>query len=442
MMHRCKVSTWVVAAAMVSLVVGCASTPGADEEALDEPRVVQMETEPVLIRGGEDGAEQLSAEELFERAYYGFQARRYDEAAEYYGLIIEHFPDSRFHRASLYNGGLSYEEINHWEEAARAYERLVEEYPDSSEAGNAVFRLAGVLIELGEYEEVDEMLQALLLSDDLEHFDRVEAHVRRGQALFSMEAWDEAEESFNNALRRNQRADATDQLEDDNQWIVLAHFGIGEINHERMNAIPLVLPTERMREDLETKAEYHQAAQAAYIRAVRPHHPHWSVAAGYQIGQLYQDFYVDIFSAEIPDGLSEEELGYYFERLFDEIEVLMDRAISVYERNLAFSRRIARGQEVEDWVYATNLQMERMRIYLEDEEVQMRARELVLEHGELDLDKLWDPLYYAQRHVSDARDEADRAVAPEPESEEEPKKEADLEDDDGEEDEAVGAGQS
>ena len=428
--------------ALLALMAGCASTPTAEEEPLDEPQVVEIETEPMLIRGGDDGAEQLSAEQLFERAYYGFQARRYDEAAEYYGLIIEHFPESRFHRASLYNGALSYEEIDRWRDAADAYARIVEEYPDSDEARNATFRLAGAMMELGDYQEVDDMLQALLLGDDLDHFDRVEAHVRRGQALNAMENWDDAQQSFENALQRNRRADADEQLDNDNQWIVLANFGVGEAYHGRMGEIPLVLPTERMREDLEQKAEYHQAAQAAYIRAVREHHPHWSVAAGFQIGQLYQDFYVDIFSAEIPEDLSDEELAYYFERLFDEIEVLMDRAISVYERNLSFSRRIARGQDAEAWVQATNMHMERMRAYLEDEEVQARARQLVLEYGELDMDKLWDPLFYAQRHVDDALDMAGQAVEPDEEYDDEDGRDAEAEAEADEGDEEGGDGVS
>lgn len=414
-----------VIAAATLLVGGCASLTGGDEgdgqpDGDDESgEVVEMEADPVLVRADEDGeAEYRDAQEIFEGAYYDYQARRYDEAAEQYQLIIDHFPESRFFLPALYNGGLSYEELDRWEQAAETFKLLIEEFPESDEALNAEFRIARAYHELGKYEEVAERLTQLLLKDDLEHLDRVEAHVRRGKALLELEEWVDAENSFESAIERNREANPAQQLDEEHRYMVLAHFGRGRANHGRMSEIELVLPTERMEEDLEQKADYHQTAQGAYIRALQQHHPHWSVAAGYKIGRLYQDMYMDIFTAEIPDDLTDEELAFYFEELRDKLEVLMERAMNVYERNLSFSRRVApRGTEAEEWVEATSVHLERMRAFLEDPVVQQRAEQLVMARGELE--ELWDPFYYAGHHVEEAVEQA-REALPQPDVDEEP----------------------
>ena len=394
---------------VVGWLSACSTFSSRDDEPVDEDAVaIEMEVDPVLIRVSQDGdeftSEHIEAEEVFERAYYDFQARRYEDAAENYQLIIDYFPDSRFYLAALYNGGLSYEELDLWEDAAAAFSAILENFPDEDEALNARFRLAKAYHELEKYEDVDELLMEVLLRDDLEHFDRSEAHIRRGKALLELEEWSDAETSFDSVRKSNQEALPSERLDADHRFMVLANFGVGKANHGMMNEVPLVLPPERMEVDLDTKADYHQAAQVAYIRALREHHPHWSVAAGYKIGRLYQDFYLDIFTAEIPDDLGERELAFYFEELRDKIEVLMDRALHVYERNLSFSRRIPQSPDAEDWVEATSLHLDRMRAFIEDPLVQEHAERLVIEKGELS--DLWDPTYYARIHVGDALKEA------------------------------------
>lgn len=402
--------TGLSAALVCSLaLIGCATSSSRGG---GEGKITQLESDPILIRASRDGeqiyTEHLDAEEVFQQAFHAYQGRRYEEAMERYEIILEYFQESRFHLAALYNAGLTLEQLEQWRQAVEVYGELLERYPDSDQAMNARFRLANGLHELQEYEEAAQFLMSVLLRSDLSHFDRVEAHIRRGQALLEIEEWRDARNSFENVLELNRRASARDRLEEKSHLMVLAHFGRGRAYHGEMNEIPLVLPPSRMVEDLERKADAHQAAQGAYIRALRQHHPRWSVAAGYMIGRLYQDFYMDIFTAEIPDDLTELELSVYFEELRDKTRVLMDRALNVYERNLALSRRLAQTPEAEEWVEATALHLSRMRAFLDDPMVQERAEELVINGG--DLDELWDVPYYARRHVGDALKEAVEAA--------------------------------
>jgi tetratricopeptide (TPR) repeat protein len=393
----------------VALFGACATT----SQRAGSTQTQSLETDPILVIAQQDGdqitTEQYDAAELFQEAFHAYQAGRFDEALEKYSLIANHLEGTRFHISALYNGGLSAERLNRWDVAADLYERLVATYGDHEDSLNARFRLALAWQELGRHAEVEELMTELLLREtDLAHYDRIEAHVRRGMALLHLERWTEANQAFQTVLEMNGRASTRHRLADDATFIVQAHYGIGQANHAQMNLIPLVLPPSRMTVDLERKAELHQTAQRAYIRALREHHPYWSVAAGYMIGRLYQDFYLDIFTAEIPDDLSERELTVYFEELRKKIEVLMVRAMSVYERNLSFSRRIRQAEDAEEWVDATALHLSRMRAFLDDPVVQRRAEELVVTGG--DLNDLWDTTYYARHAVDTALSQALESV--------------------------------
>lgn len=414
---RCAVWRWRQLAAIAcisSLLAGCASLSSSDDDGdqQDTEAISEVEADPVLVRARADGddfdTETVNAEEVFEQAYYDYQAQRYEDAADGYQILIDYFEDSRFYQPALYNGGLSYEKTEQWAKAAEAFETVIEEFPDTDEALNAHFRVSEAWYELEQYHQVQSLLTELLLRDDLDDIDRIEAHNRRGLALLELEEWTDAENSFRNALERNLRTSSSDQLDDDHRFIVMANYGVGRANHGRMSEFELVLPSEKMIEDLEEMAEYHQSAQNAYLRALREHHHYWSIAAGYKVGRLYEDFYMTIFTAEIPDELEEEKLTAYFDQLRDQIEVLMDRALRVYERNLSFSERVARGEEAEQWVDETAIRLQRMKALLEDPMVQQRAEQLVLE--ERDIEKVWDTTYYARRHVDEAFEEAKESI--------------------------------
>lgn len=397
-------------ALVLSVATSGCITFGAFDDDLDDgdQQTSTAEADPVLIRAVEDGdetvMEHLSSEEVFERAYYAFQARRYEEASENYALIVEYFPDSRFYLPALYNGGLAFERLENWEEAARFFTIVVNNFADTEEGLNAHYRLAQVRMELGEYQAVIDQLDQLRADQDLEYFDQVEAQLLQGLAMLELEEWDDALTLLEDLRQTNEELPFSERLQPDHRFIVQTNLGIGRAKHGLMNEIDLVLPPDQMRVDLETKADLHQDAQLSYIRALREHHPTWSVAAGYKIGRLYQDFYMDVFVAEIPDDLNDEELTFYFSELREQTQVLMDKGMRVYERNLSFSRRIADGDQAAEWVDATTLHMERMRAFLEDPLVQARAEELVVQGG--DIDALWDPTYYAQHHIDEAFEQA------------------------------------
>jgi tetratricopeptide (TPR) repeat protein len=397
----------------LSLPTACTTNRRADEQPTDVPSE-EVTLDPMLVRPSASGGptEAIDVNELFERAYKAFSNRQYEEASKDYETIIRYFPDSRFYLPSLYNAGLSYEKLERWNDATRVYRAIVEGFPEKEDTTDAYYRLAGALEQTGNWEAIVELMTQVLLRDGINTFDRVEAHVRRSNALLQIGHWTEAADGFRNALAINERAPAEDRIAENSHFIVQSYFGLGRAYHHRVSEIRLMLPPERMGEDLKRKAELFMTAQANYIRALAFHHPQWSMAAGYMIGRLYEDFYHDIFTAEIPDDLSEEHLALYFEELRKQIRPLMERAVQVYEKNLSLSKRIMTNPEDNEWIRETSMHLDRLKAYLDDPATQRRAERFVLDGRDLDL--MWEPVGVAQDNVSVALRAATSKTTPKP----------------------------
>lgn len=393
---------WIATATV--LVSACA-TFGEKSKVDGEPSGAQernVDADPMLVQVDPDGGpgRTVESQDVFKRAYDAYSDRRYETAVKHYETIIEYFEESRFFKPSLYNAGLAYERLERWERAAEMYRTIIENFSDDSGTKDAYFRLAQVYNELGEHEKMAELMTEVMLRKGLSTFDRIEAHLRRGMALTEMGRLDEAENSFQTLLEINGEADPNNRLATDSRYIVRAHFGLGKVYHEKLSKIPLSLPPESMGQDLEQKGNLLMEAQSHYLRALRQHHPKWSVASGYMIGRLYEDFYSDIYAAEIPKDLSDEQITMYFEELRQRIKPLMERAIDVYEKNLSLSKRIGETPQNNKWVRQTSESLERMREYVSNPMTRKRAQQLA-RHGQ-DFRSLWESVDRAELGVRNA----------------------------------------
>ena len=383
-------------AILLCLATALSACAGAQKTSGSAPSEV-VDLDPMLVRPGAGPDESIDVNDLFDRAYRAFGNRMYEDATRDYETIVRYFPKSRFYLPSLYNAGLAYEKLERWDQAARVYRTIVTEFPGKDDTTDAFYRLAVALEALQEHQSIVDLMTEVLLRPNINTFDRVEAHVRRANALLALADYNGAVDGFRNALIINDRAVPEEKLAPDAHFVVQSYFGIGRAHHHMVAAIPLVLPPERMGADLQKKAELFMTAQVNYIRALGRHHPQWSMAAGYMIGRLYEDFYRDIFTAEIPDDLTEQHLSLYFEELRKQLRPLMERAVQVYEKNLSLSKRIVR-KDGNEWVAETEKHLGRLKAYLDDPVTQQRAERFVLNGRDFTL--MWEPLGFAQDGVS------------------------------------------
>ncbi|MCO4761484.1 MAG: hypothetical protein KC502_08280 [Myxococcales bacterium] len=344
----------------VLMAAGCGG--GAQPIAL-KPIVFKVRTTPsgrrVYVR---------DFEVLRSDAVAAFKDKRWKEAVELFDIIASEYPDHEGMGAVRYNAGLGLMRLGRYKEASDRFRHAARHGAGSRDARDAVFVLAESLHYRKRYVQAGAVYGAMLTDPDvirliggeLGVLDHLEAVTRQGLNLKLAGKIHAADKAFRKTQRlydrhRDLRPVAT------SHWVPLAYYQRGEIYRELFETIRFKLPVARMRRDLEDKANLFLKAQSSYFRAVRLHHPKWSLAAGYRIGNLYARLIDDIYKAEVPDGLDELTKQAYKDELLKHTGHLAKRAVVIFEKNIALASRIGAGGA---WISKSKAQLSRMKALL------------------------------------------------------------------------------
>lgn len=332
-------------------------------------KVSHVELEPIKIEAVKtpEGTkvDAYDAASLFEQAGADLEAQRYDAAIRGYDQLVANFPDSRYAVAALYNAGLALEGKQDFAGAATRYRAIVNQHPQSKDVLDALFRMGACYAEVNNWASSAEAFGHVLERSDLALGDRVEAMARRGLAQYQLKDLPAAERTFREALNVFHANEATERLDND-FFVAMSQFYMGEIAHEGFRALPLRLPQKQLAKDLETKAEALLSTQARYVDTARIKNPAWATAAGHQIAALYKEFYDAMLNAPMPPELKTDELKkIYFEELRVKIEPLLRKAIHAHELTLSVAERFGLDN---DWVRKSNEEMAQLRALLNPNE--------------------------------------------------------------------------
>ena len=370
-------------ALLCSLGLACAgrqSTPTTP----DSEEVRHLEELRITARPTDDGGyafDAYDAETLFQSGLTEMRAGRCEPAVQRYDRVADEFPSSRFVSPSLYNAGLCLKETGvgvgpmsaprdteALAQAASRFERLLREVPDSEDAAHARFQLAQIYLSLERHEDGIEITDALLALDGLSSEERVEAMARKAQHLLGAGRREDAA-----ALARSTLSYARTRRGDEEgvgiYFTSAANYVLAETH--RLQAAAVEIPEGGVavqRPALERRAQHILDAQRAYFDTIRKTHAGWAAAAGYRIGEMYDDFWEAITSAPVPppqnpleDELLEtyhEEYRTYLARL---VKPLIRHSIRYWELTLLMTERT--GVESE-WTERIRAELERARARL------------------------------------------------------------------------------
>jgi tetratricopeptide (TPR) repeat protein len=339
--------------ALLGLSLYACATPGPPQQV--------VELEPLEFRARKDGDKLVvdthDAEALFEDGVEHFKSKRLLAAAQAFERLVESFPDHERALDARYNAALAREELGEVDAALRHFDAwLGHELPEKD-------RVEGLLRYtecLGKAERWEQMRQAAdsLLALRLTVVDRVSAHTLRGYAWRRLSELARAERSFEAALSLYEKHSELSIFRG-SHYVALAHYEIGEIYRALFRSIAFRLPVERMEADLDDKSKLFIKAQHAYLKSIRVKNSYWSVAAGFQIGAIYEEFYDDFLAAEHPPELTRDEVAVYMEELRIKTRPLIERAVEVYERNVMMSERA--GMAKSEWAEKSKERLERLR---------------------------------------------------------------------------------
>ena len=326
-----------------------------------------LEMEPVVVevskKNGKNIVKTFDAFSLFESAKKLYEQSRYTDCVTDYTQLLDRFPKSRFAMVALFNRGLCLEEALRHNAAAKDFRLYINKAQSDSDRLDGQFRWGFNLVESGNYPIAVKLYDELLKLDNLGHFDRAEAHLRRGISLARMQQFARGESDIRTALQWIKKE--TGEQIVGNDLAAECHYRKGEIYGVLSSKVRLRLPLKSMEGDLQSKIRFFRQSQSSYIDTLNVRSPYWATAAGLKLGELYEKFYDDVVKAEVPKDFDETMRKYYLLELKDKLQPVLTHSVKIYERNIAMGLRLGAENE---WIKETERRLEKLRALIEKNE--------------------------------------------------------------------------
>lgn len=328
--------------ALALLCIGaCASTQRPASSNARE--VVNMEELHISAQRGEGGLklEAYDAADLFTRATDLLNQQKCSEAVALYDQLAREFSHGSYTSAALFNAGLCLQATGDFEGSAQRYTALGDRFPDSEDKKDADFQLAEVLVQLERWQQALDIADELLARQDLVSPERLEGMARRAQALLGQRRFEEAETYAQGALTFHRTRPPEDHIKDD-FFAAACSYVVAETFRQRAQAMEFPEGAEGQKKVLIGRAELLLEAQREYFNTIslkNVDNYHWSAAAGYRIGSMYDELWNAVMSAPVPANLSAEGRDIYHTELAKLIKPLMRHAVRYWDLTLMFIER-------------------------------------------------------------------------------------------------------
>lgn len=302
---------------------------------------------PFYFEGGSAGLDIYTDSDLFRRAGDAYDAGDFKVAFNLYRKIIDRFPDSDYSILATFNAGLCLEQLAENERAVdyfRAAQQLTP--PGAALVRDISLHLGAVYERMARWGDAAAVFERAAARDDLSEGDRWQFESRALTAKAYADEGDASLDALDAFIARYAKFLET-RPELDNEWLARARFSLGDVYFKRFRAVQLELPQDKLREDLERKAEMLLRAQNQFMRTLQIKNVEWATAAVYRIGLGYEEFYHALNNAPIPPDLDEEERKVYIDELRDATDPVRRKAIIAYDRIISFANRLAVRT---DWV--------------------------------------------------------------------------------------------
>ncbi len=313
-----------------------AASPAAPPEIDLEPLRIRVVTGP----GGEQTLEQYDARMLLDRGNQALADGRWDDALRVYDQLVAEFPHASVLPLAHYNAAQALEGKRQWNQAIARYRKVITSGAEPRDATDAALRIGVIDSELERWGDAAAQFEAMLARTDLPPGDRIEAMARLGYVLVEQKAYVRAEKVLSEAVAYYSRVARTRELET-NYYVAMAYYYLANIPHRQAREVPLrVTSTEdaQLHKDLEAKRTLLGLAYDRYVVALGRRNPYWATAAGYQMSQMFKDFWDDVVTAPLPANLSARETGFYKRALHDYVRDYLEKALFGHTKNVELAQ--------------------------------------------------------------------------------------------------------
>ncbi len=305
----------------------------------------EIDLEPLRIRvvtgpGGEQTLEHYDARMLLDRGNQALAEGRWDDALRIYDQLVAEFPHASVLPLAHFNAAQALEGKRQWDQAIARYRLVISSGAEPRDATDAAVRIGVIQSELERWGDAAAQFESLLARTDLEPGDRIEAMARLGYVLVEQKAYVRAEKVLSEAVSYYSRVAQTRELET-NYYVAMAYYYLANIPHRQAREVPLRVTStkdEQLHKDLEAKRKLLVLAYDRYVVALQRRNPYWATAAGYQMSQMFKDFWDDVVTAPLPANLSAREAGFYKRALHDYVRDYLEKAMYGHTKNVELAQ--------------------------------------------------------------------------------------------------------
>ncbi len=326
------------------------------------PRAVEKMTLPRTVITPTEGT---TVDELFDRGKRRFEKRQYALAAVDLETAAGAAPEQPWAPLAFYEAAIARDETGNFPACAENFKKVVQSQLDAPQQRDAQVRLVRVLVHLERWSEAGLQADSLLSRyKDLRPLEIVVARGARALAQIKEGNFAPAERDveFARGIIEDQQFQISVRLHRD---VAVVYFALGELRRHRAEAIRFVPLPANFSEQLEQRCQLLLDAQSAYSTSMRAYDAHWSVMAGYRVGELYARLHADLM--EVLVAISFDDPAR--KRLFDaalrlRYSVLLSKAVTLMEHTLAVA---VRTDEDSHWVQLARESCQRLKESLAQE---------------------------------------------------------------------------
>jgi len=366
-----RTQSLVALVALNAFPIGCAQPgklPANSPSSASQPR---REMNMTLARTVVTPSEALNVNELFDRGLRRFESRQYAAAAVDLETAADAAPEQSWAPLAFYKAALARDELGAFPACAENFKRVVHGQSASPQRRDAHVRLVRVLVHLEQWTEAGREANSFLERyNDPRPLEAIVA--RGGRAL--------AELSADDLIRAERDVESARSIIEDQQFqmparlhrdVAVVYFALGELRRRRAGNIRFVPISANFSDQLEQRCQLLLDAQFAYSTSMRAYDAHWSIMAGYRVGELYAQLHTDLMELLATDSPTDPERKRLFEAALRlRYSILLSKAVNSMEHTLATA---ARTNENSHWVQLTRDAYESLKNSLSREEAALNA---------------------------------------------------------------------
>ncbi|MBP9206636.1 MAG: tetratricopeptide repeat protein [Kofleriaceae bacterium] len=317
-----------------------------DPDGADDPRAgttakagpIDLDEVKISVIGvdaaGEPELGAVAAMDLLRQGARALEAGRFDEALARFRQLVTDFPTSKLAPLGLWNLAVTHDKRGDLDAEMAALRELVTSYPQVRESVDAHLHLGALLLHTRRWAEAERTLADALARTSLTWADRLEAAARRGYALLELGQLDRAEAALDDAVAVWKK---TPYIED-RYFIAMAQYYRGEVVHRRFAAVPVRPGVDAARADLLAREQLATAAYDRWKLALELKQAYWATAAGYQMSQIFVEFWQATVSTPVPADLAPAAAAAYRKEVHDRMRPHLDKALDGHQMNVELGR--------------------------------------------------------------------------------------------------------